>query len=57
MLSENIERITINDLIEKLREKMHMLAASNGLSHPRVLEVSQLLDREISNYYRRQANC
>lgn len=57
MLSENIERISISDIIEKLREKMHLLANAYGLSHPQVLEASQLLDREISKYYRQQANC
>ena len=56
MLLDNIERMTINDIIENLREKMHSLAVSYGLSHPQVLEVSQLLDREISKYYRQQRN-
>ena len=51
MLSDKIERIAINDIIENLREKMHLLAVSYGLSHPQVLEVSQLLDCEISKFY------
>lgn len=51
---ENIEKITINDIIENLRDRMHFLAVSYGLSHPQVLEVSQLLDCEISKYYRQQ---
>lgn len=54
MLSNNIERI--NDIIEKLREKMHLLAVSYGLSHPQVLEASQLLDNEISKFYRQHPN-
>ena len=57
MLSDKIERIAINDIIEKLREKMHLLAVSYGLSHPRVLEVSQLLDCEISKFYHQRAKC
>ena len=56
MLLDNIERISINDIIEDLREKMHLLAVSYGLSHPQVLEISQLLDHEISKYYRQQCN-
>lgn len=54
MLLENIERITMNDIIENLRENMHALALRYGLSHPQVLEISQLLDCEISRYYREQ---
>lgn len=55
-MSDNIETININDIIEYLREKMHLLATSYGLSHPQVLEISQLLDIEISKYYRLQRN-
>ncbi len=57
MLSDNIEGITINDIIENLREKMHSLAVAYGLSHPQVLEVSQLLDQEISKYYHQRLTC
>lgn len=56
MLLDNIERITINDIIENLREKMHSLAAAYGLSHPQVLEISRLLDCEIGKFYRQQHN-
>ena len=56
MLLDNIERITINDIIENLRERMHLLAVSYGLSHPQVLEASQLLDHEISKYYHQLRN-
>ncbi|MBP2634568.1 MAG: Spo0E like sporulation regulatory protein [Firmicutes bacterium] len=57
MLSDKIERIAVNDIIEKLREKMHLLAGAYGLAHPQVLEVSQLLDCEISKFYRQGAKC
>lgn len=51
MLSEKIEPINMFN-IEYLREQMHLLVACYGLSHPQVLEASQLLDSEISKYYR-----
>jgi len=54
LLSDSIERITVNEIIENLREKMHLLAISYGLSHPQVLEISQLLDHAIINFYRQR---
>ncbi|WP_425058231.1 hypothetical protein SCACP_28760 [Sporomusa carbonis] len=55
-MSEIIE--TLNT-IEYLREQMHLLVAANGLSDPRVLEASKMLDNEITKYYylRRRMNC
>ncbi|HWR43368.1 aspartyl-phosphate phosphatase Spo0E family protein [Sporomusa sp.] len=51
-MSKNIEALNILDIIEYLRKQMNLLAASYGLSDPQVLEASQLLDSEISKYYR-----
>lgn len=55
-MSNKIESINILDIIEYLREQMHFLAASYGLSDPQVLEASQLLDSQISKYYRLERN-
>lgn len=38
--------------IEKLRSKMHYNALVLGISHPKVLKVSQLLDLHINLYMR-----
>lgn len=32
--------------IEYLREKMHIIALKRGISHPKVLIVSQILDKQ-----------
>ncbi|MDF2570573.1 MAG: Spo0E like sporulation regulatory protein [Sporomusa sp.] len=53
-LSKNIEALNILDIIEYLRKQMNLLAMSYGLSDPQVLEASQLLDSQISKYYRIQ---
>ncbi|SMC47923.1 aspartyl-phosphate phosphatase Spo0E family protein [Sporomusa malonica] len=55
-MSQNIEALNILDIIEYLRKKLHLLVASYGLSDPQVLEASQLLDSEISKYYRQNRN-
>lgn len=55
-MSEKIETINILNIIEYLREQLHLLAASYGLSHPQVLEASQLLDSQISKYYHMKSN-
>lgn len=55
-MSDKIETINILDIIEYLREKMHLLAISYGISHPQVLEASQLLDSHISRYYHMKHN-
>ncbi|WP_414715019.1 Spo0E family sporulation regulatory protein-aspartic acid phosphatase [Sporomusa sp.] len=46
--------MNILDIIEYLRKQMNLLAMSYGLSDPQVLEASQLLDSQISKYYRIQ---
>lgn|GEM_PF-2483175 len=52
-MSKNIE---ILNIIEYLRQKLHLLAKFHGLSHPQVLETSQLLDQELTKYYRLYEN-
>ncbi len=51
-MSKSIETLNLQNIIENLRAQMHLLAACYGISHPQVLEASQLLDTEISKYYR-----
>ncbi|SDF78793.1 aspartyl-phosphate phosphatase Spo0E family protein [Sporomusa acidovorans] len=46
----NRQLVSICKKIEKLRSKMHNNALVFGVSHPKVLKVSQLLDSQISLY-------
>ena len=52
-MSEIIETLST---IEYLRKQMHILADAIGLSHPQVIETSQLLDKEIIKYYNLSQN-
>lgn len=46
----NRRLVSICKRIEKLRSKMHNHALVFGVSHPKVLKASQLLDMQISLY-------
>ena len=46
----NRRLVSICKRIEKLRSKMHDNALILGVSHPKVLKASQLLDMQISLY-------
>lgn len=37
-------------LVESLRQKMHIIAVSKGISDPEVLEVSRKLDEALNKY-------
>lgn len=44
----DLEKLYIK--VESLRQKMHNTASRKGIAHPRVLRISQLLDKRLNQY-------